>query len=115
MNIDYGSIGERIRYIRTQKGLSQEELAELADVSAVYMCNVERGDKSVSLKVLIAVANALNVTVDSLLADTMASADTAKDKEVFSILGDCSKEESDIITKSMRALKQILREYRVSK
>lgn len=115
MNIDYTSIGEHIKYYRTQRGLSQEELAELADVSKVYICNVERGDKSVSLKVLVAVANALKVTADAILADSLSSLNSPDRREEFSILSDCSKEENDIITESMNALKRILREYSISK
>lgn len=115
MSIDYTSIGERIKYYRTQRGLSQEELAELADISKVYICNVERGDKSVSLKVLVAVANALKVTADDILADSLPSLNSPDKREEFSILSDCSKEEHDIIARSMDALKRIIREYTISK
>lgn len=115
MDINYEGIGERIRYYRMQKGLSQEELAELADVSTVYICNVERGDKSVSLKVLIAVANALKVTADSLLADSLTALIVAEDRKVFSILSDCSKAENDIITATINTLKEILRGYSITK
>lgn len=115
MNIDYRSIGSRIKYIRTQEGLSQEELAEFADVSPVYISNVERGEKSVSLKVIIAVANALNVTTDSLLMDNLTSKGELKSRQEFSLLCDCSKEENDIIIKCMNALKRILQDYTISK
>ena len=73
MNIDYSSIGARIKYIRTQKGLSQEELAEFADVSPVYISNIERGEKSASLKTVIAVANAMNISTDSILMDNLTA------------------------------------------
>ena len=114
MNIDYGGIGARIKYIRTQKGLSQEELAEFADVSPVYISNVERGEKSASLKVVIAVANALNVTTDSLVIDNLTSSRDSRSRQEFNILCDCSKEENEILIKCMEALKEILRDYRIS-
>jgi len=115
MNVDYVSIGTRIKYIRTQKGLSQEELAEFADVSPVYISNIERGEKSASLKTVIAVANALNVTADSLLIDNLVSLENSRNEQAFDILGDCTKEENDIIIKSMKALKKILQGYSVTK
>ena len=115
MNIDYGSIGDRIRYIRTQKGMSQEELAEFADVSPVYISNVERGEKSVSLKVVIAVANALNVTADTLLIDSITALSEKRNGQEFGVLCDCSKEENDILLRCMSALKAILREYTLNK
>lgn len=115
MSIDFKGIGERIRYIRTQKGMSQEELAEFADISPVYISNVERGEKSVSLKVVIAVANALNVTTDSLLIDSLSSLSEKRNGQEFSVLSDCSKEENDILLRCMSALKTILREFTISK
>lgn len=115
MSIDYASIGDRIRYIRTQKGMSQEELAEFADVSPVYISNVERGEKSVSLKVIIAIANALNVTADTLLIDSITALSEKRNGQEFSVLYDCSKEENDILLRCMSALKSILREYTLTK
>lgn len=115
MDIDYKSVGARIKYIRTQKGLSQEELAEFANISPVYISNVERGVKSISLKVLIAIANALNVTPDSLLIDSLSSTGDKRSRQVFSLLSDCSKEENDIIIKNMEVLKSILRDYSITK
>lgn len=115
MNIDYSSIGARIKHIRTQKGLSQEELAEFADVSPVYISNIERGEKSASLKTVIAVANAMNISTDSILMDNLSHSDDSQESALFDILCDCSKEEHDIIIKCTKALKNILRHYTVSK
>ena len=89
MNIDYSSIGARIKYIRTQKGLSQEELAEFADVSPVYISNIERGEKSASLKTVIAVANAMNISTDSILMDNLSHSDDSQESALFDILCDC--------------------------
>lgn len=115
MNVDYKSIGERIKYIRTQKGLSQEELAEFADVSPVYISNVERGEKSASLRIVIAIANALNVTADSLLIDSLTSLSDKRNRQEFIIFSDCSREENDMLLKCMAAIKAILREYTITK
>ncbi len=115
MIIDFEGIGAKIKYFRTQKGLSQEELAEFVDVSPVYISNIERGEKAASLKVIIALANALNVSTDVLLADNLNGAAGSFDQLQFQILADCSKEEHDIIIESMNVLKTILRRYKVSK
>ena len=115
MNIRYDKIGERIRYIRVQKGLSQEELAEFADVSPVYISNIERGAKSASLKTIIAIANAMNISADSLLIDNLTSTTHSGSETPFNLLYDCSREEHDIIVKAMRALKTILQDYSITK
>ena len=41
MEINYALIGKRIRETRKQRGLSAEELAELADLSTVYISYIE--------------------------------------------------------------------------
>jgi len=114
MDIDYARIGERIKYIRNQNRLSQEELAEYADVSPVYISNIERGEKSPSLKIIIAVANALNISTDSLLVDSLLAPGANPYSDLFALISDCTKEENDIIIENMRRLKEILRRYRIS-
>ena len=41
MEINYALIGKRIRETRKQRGLSAEELAEIADLSTVYISYIE--------------------------------------------------------------------------
>lgn len=43
MDIDYGKVGERIREIRLKRGITQEKLAELSDLSPQHMNRIERG------------------------------------------------------------------------
>lgn len=42
--------GERIRHLRTEKGLSQEQLAELADLHRTFIGRIERGETNVTLE-----------------------------------------------------------------
>ena len=44
------TIGQRIRNYRTQKGLSQEKLAELSGCHATYIGQLERGEKNATLE-----------------------------------------------------------------
>ncbi len=113
MDINYKAIGQRIRYYRTQKGLSQEDMAELADVSFVYISQVERAQKSASLKTIISIANALSISVDSLLVDNLKRPNRNDNDELFGILYDCTKEEHDILINSLVSLKDILRQYNI--
>lgn len=72
--IDYMAIGKRIRYIRMEQGLTQEQMAELADVSTNYISRIELGNARFSLAVLIRVSNALNVSTDYILVDVIKRA-----------------------------------------
>lgn len=62
-------IGNNIRRYRKANHLTQEQLAEKVGVSTSFCANIERGGRSMSIQVLINLADALHVSVDSLLCD----------------------------------------------
>lgn len=63
------TLGLTIRHYRKQAGISQEELAERAELHPVYVGKVERGEQWISLHALLRVAKALGVRVCDLLQD----------------------------------------------
>lgn len=75
MNIDYISIGSRIRSARTALGLSQEQLAEKCNLSTSFIGHIERGSRKMSLETLASLCDALNVSADYLLLDNMPEND----------------------------------------
>ena len=60
-------VGLNIRKIREDKGLSQEKLAELADLHRTYIGQIERGEKNIGLRNLEKIAKALGVHIKDLL------------------------------------------------
>jgi transcriptional regulator with XRE-family HTH domain len=56
-------IGDALRDSRKAAGLSQERLAEKADLHPNYIGEVERGEKNISVDALIRIATALKVSV----------------------------------------------------
>lgn len=59
-------VGDRIRILRTEKGLSQEELAHRAGMSTSHIGKLERGQKNSSLSSIEKVTNALEITLEDL-------------------------------------------------
>lgn len=58
-----------MRKLREARGLTQEALAERAEVSATYIGFVERGDNVPTLTIIIQIAKALGVRPSDLLRD----------------------------------------------
>jgi len=61
-------IGELIREIRNEKGISLRKLAEIVGVSNVNILYIEKGKINTSLPVLKGIAKALNYNIDKLLS-----------------------------------------------
>ena len=59
-------VGLNIRKIREERGLTQEKLAEFADLHRAYIGQIERGEKNVGLKNLERIAKALKVDIKDL-------------------------------------------------
>lgn len=60
----------KIKKIRTEKGISQLELANTANFSQSFLANVESGKKKPSLLTILRIAEALNVNPREFFSDT---------------------------------------------
>lgn len=106
--MDYAAIGRRIRRIRIAKRLTQEKLAEYANISTVYASHIETGSAKPSLTVVVAIADALDVRVDSLLYDEPRGGATIAVDEIAAVLDSCDAAQARIIADIVRATKQSL-------
>ncbi len=61
--------GERVRYLRKQKGLSQEKFAEISEMHRTYIGMIERGEKNITLANIEKCAKALQVSLSELFKD----------------------------------------------
>lgn len=66
-------VGNNLKFYRTMRHMTQEELAEKAGVSISFCANIERGKKGVSMFVLRDFADALDITVNQLIYDRKAN------------------------------------------
>jgi transcriptional regulator with XRE-family HTH domain len=60
--------GDRVRALRTEAGLTQERLAELARLDRSYLANVEGGGRNPTLDVIHRLSIALKVDISDLFA-----------------------------------------------
>lgn len=112
MKIEYQAIGARIRRLRKEQGLTQQVLAELSQQEPSNISHIERGATKLSLPTLVSIANALGVTADDLLCDSVTAARRVYEREAAELLSDCSHWELQVITSTMHTLKENLRRAR---
>ncbi len=63
----YKKLGERIRNLRRQQNFSREKLAELADMNAYYLGEIERGEKKASIDFLMKICKVLQIKLHELV------------------------------------------------
>ena len=109
MDVDYIGIGKRVKLFRQKQGLSQEKLSEMSGLTPAHFSHVETGNTKVSLPSLLSIANALNVTMDDLLVDSISHTACVTMKEMNDLLADCSDTEQRALLHIMIACKESLR------
>ena len=109
MTLDYEAIGKRIKSTRLKKKLTQEKLSEMIDISPSHLSNIETGSTRVSLTTIVKLANALEVTVDNLLCDSLTHSRVQFEEDFSRLLEDCNEYELRMIVEMAEALKTSLR------
>ena len=109
MELDYKAIGKRIKIARIKADLTQERLAEAVQVSPSHMSNIETGTTRVSLTTIVTIANALSITTDDLLCDSVKKARVQFERDIAGTLADCDEYEIRMIADMAQALKETLR------
>ena len=63
------AVGQRIKTARAKKGLTQDQLAELAGLNRVHLYRIETGRQSMTLRTLKIIADALDVKMRDLIGN----------------------------------------------
>ena len=71
MDINYDSIGQNIKKFRVAKGLTRNKLGEKSGIEPSNISHIERGATKVSLPTLVSIANALEVSLDEIIYDSL--------------------------------------------
>ena len=105
-------LSARLRLRREELGLSQEQLAEDAEISAPFLSNVERAVKKAGLSVLLRIAEALGVPLDVMLFGEREAGPADGDDDFQTLLQDCSVYERRVLLEVAGAVKASLRKNR---
>ena len=106
MALDYNIIGERLKNARTDKGLTQEKLAEKLDVSIAFLSRVERGSSHISLKRLSQICDILGISEGSILNGSSNNSNTYLSSDFGDILKDSTPEKQKLIYKIAKVINE---------
>jgi len=65
----HNKIGQKIKEIRNNKNLSQEKLANIADIDRTYLPDIEKGNRKISIQILNKITNALEIRLSDFFKD----------------------------------------------
>lgn len=103
--LNYNFIGKRIKETRETNNLTQEELAERADLSKVFIAYIEIGKRKPSLESLLKISQALNSSIDNILIGNTTPTDSDYQLDLSHLLVDCNNYEKRIIIDTIKSLK----------
>lgn len=107
MNNNFNA-GERVRELRIQRGLSQEQLALRAEITTTYLGLVERNLRNPTIKIIEQLCNALNVSLADFFAPSRKTTDTLDSisAQILAQLNHRSEKEKEII---LQLIKNVLK------
>ncbi len=85
---DLKVVGNRLYTFRKAKGLTQAQVAEMADLSDRAYADIERGDTAMRINTFMKICRALQITPNDVLLQK--ENDFVTDKEIFEKINDCS-------------------------
>ena len=97
MALDYSIIGSRLKQARKKAGITQQELAEKANLSVAFISRIERGSSQINLKRLSEFCKILGVSEGSILNGVSDSSNDFLYVEFDYILKKCSPEKQKLI------------------
>lgn len=86
------TVGDRIREIRTERRMTQEQLAERTDISKGFLSDVETGKRGISSEYLLRIANALGASLDYLVRGTALTSGTPQEVVIPPELSEAAQE-----------------------
>lgn len=102
--LDFTTIGQRIREVRVSKKLTQEYVAEKTGVNTSHISNLETGKVKVSLTLLVGICNALDTTVDFVLETEYHLPTSIIEKELLNTIKDMDSTKKETLLRIAKVL-----------
>lgn len=111
--VDYKGIGMRIRAVRREKKMTQEQLAEAVGVGVTHISHIETGNSIPSLQVMVDIINTLECSADELLCVEIDQARPLVNNWLTELAEGCNDTEIKMISDMVRSLKSSMRRLKI--
>lgn len=105
--IDFRIIGNKIQKYRIENNLTQDNLAELINSSQTYISEVEAGKHRLFFDTVVAIVQALNISVDKLIADFDDSNNESTLQEILNDIRGMSAKQLELLRDNINTLKKL--------
>lgn len=103
---DY-SIGRKIREFRHHRGFTQEELAFRADISSVYLRQIEKDDRNPTISTVLKLCKALSIPPSELFELESPLSPSSTEEQIVAFLSDKTEDEKKIALEILRSAFQL--------
>ena len=108
MDKQVSEIGARIRQLRKDKGLSQQDCAEQLDISVPHLSDIENGKTNFGIDILARITEVFQVSADWLLQTDTPELTGLRNAEISEILADCSPAEYHVLLRTLQEMKALI-------
>lgn len=107
-DVDYNGLGQRIRLFRKEKGMTQDDLAEKAQVSRDHISHLETGTNIPSLALVVRLANILEVSADDFLSDSLDVFTEGVRTDLLAVLEGCSSAKTELLLRCLESIRNVM-------
>lgn len=108
LELDFKEIGARIQKCRMEKKMTQAELAEIIDTNQKHLSRIESGYHRSSLDSIVAIARALDVSVDYLIADLSDSNNASTLKVIMDDIRGMTPKQLEMLKENIKIIKKFI-------
>ena len=109
VKVDYVLLGERIKFWRQKRNLTQEILAEKVELTPGFISLIETGKKRASLETLIRVSKELEITLNDLLVGNQITEPSDYSIEFTELISNLNESERNMIFEIIKAICKALK------
>lgn len=106
IDLDFKIIGLRIQKRRTEKKMTQAELAERIDTNQKHLSRIEGGYHRCTLDLIVAIAKALDVSVDYLIADYADSSNPSTVQVIIDEIKGMTPKQLEMLQENIKTIKK---------